>query len=606
MEPTIQSELFTLWQPDSRQSTLFKPPLGWFLYNSPMRTSSYFLPTQREAPAEAEATSHRLMLRAGLVRRLASGLYTWLPLGRRVLRRVETVVREEMDRAGALEVLMPMVQPSELWRRSGRREDYGSELLTFLDRHGQECCLAPTHEEVITTLVGQELSSYRQLPLNLYQISTKFRDEIRPRFGVMRAREFLMKDAYSFHRDQDCLERCYRTMHDAYCRIFTRLGLEFRVVEADSGQIGGAVSHEFQVLAAAGENSIAINPTSDYAITAGLAPCPAVGEPPPPSMQLRVVDTANCHSIAAVCEQLGSTPERTLKVLVVAARSNEPVALLLRGDHTLSTAKAARAVELETPLRFIPEDELRSRHGLQPGVIGPIGLELPLIADHAAAELADFICGANRKGHHYTGANWGRDAPPPRCADLRCASAGDTAPDGGILQIKRGIEVGHIFQLGQKYSRTMNAQLNAEDGSLFHPHMGCYGIGVSRIIAAAIEQHHDETGIVWPTLMAPFQVGLVPLGQHRSAAVGETTERLYTELEGIGISVLLDDRPERPGVKFADMELIGLPYLLVIGERGLQRGIIEFRQRGGEERELPCEEVVSQLSATLSDTGVAV
>ena len=450
-----------------------------------MRTSSYFLPTQREAPAEAEATSHRLMLRAGLVRRLASGLYTWLPLGRRVLRLVETVVREEMDRTGALELLMPMVQPSELWQRSGRREDYGSELLNFPDRHGQEYCLGPTHEEVITALIGQELSSYRQLPLTLYQISSKFRDEIRPRSGVMRAREFLMKDAYSFHQDQGCLARCYQAMHDAYSRIFTRLGLEYRIVEADSGQIGGAISHEFQVLAAAGENAVAIDTTSNYAIAAELAPCPAVGEPPPPGMALQTVHTADCHSIAAVCQHLNAAPECALKVLVVAHRGGDPIALLLRGDHTLSAVKAGRATELELPLRFIAADELRSRHNLQPGVIGPIGLKLPLIADHAAAELADFICGANRKGHHYTGANWGRDAPLPQRADLRCASQGDPAPSGGVLEIKRGIEVGHIFQLGQKYSIAMNAQLNAEDGSLFHPHMGCYGIGVSRIVAAA-------------------------------------------------------------------------------------------------------------------------
>ncbi len=570
-----------------------------------MRVTSYFLPTQREAPADAKAASHRLMLRAGLVRQLASGLYTWLPLGHRVLRRVETVVREEMDRVGALELLMPVVQPTELWRRSGRRDDYGAELLSFLDRHNQEYCLGPTHEEVITMLVGQELSSYRQLPLNLYQIGTKFRDEIRPRFGVMRAREFLMKDAYSFHRDPDCLARCYREMHDAYCRIFTRLGLDFRVVEADSGQIGGAVSHEFQVLAAAGENAIAIDPNSDYAVAADIAPCPANGDAPPPHDALRAVDTADCHNIDALCERLGVAPERILKLLVVAAEDGSATALLLRGDHTLSAAKAARATALSNPLRFIGEAELRSHHGLEPGVLGPIGLQLPIIVDHAAAELADFVCGANRKGQHYTGANWGRDAPLPPRADLRCASDGCTAPNGNALQLKRGIEVGHIFQLGSKYSAAMEAQLSAEDGSLFHPHMGCYGIGISRIVAAAIEQHHSDSGIQWSEAMAPFQVAMIALGNHHSQAVADAAERLYSQLEEHSISVLFDDRDERPGVKFADMELIGLPHLVIIGERNLSKGMIEYRRRGGEERAIPCEQAAAQLIAQLGDAGRA-
>ncbi len=565
-----------------------------------MRTSQLLMPTLRETPAEAEVVSHQLLLRAGMIRRLASGLYTWLPLGLRVLRKVEAIVREEMDRTGAQELLMPAVQPAELWQESGRWERYGPELLRLKDRHGRDFCFGPTHEEVITDLVRREIRSYRQLPALFYQIQTKFRDEIRPRFGLMRAREFLMKDAYSFHLDQACLERTYQAMRRAYERIFTRLGLDFRAVQADTGAIGGQLSHEFHVLADSGEDAIAFSSESDYAANVELAEAlPPPGPRPAPREPLAEVETPGRRSIEQVCDYLGLPPSRCLKTLVVKGAEGGLVALVLRGDHELNALKAERQPEVAAPLAFASEEEIREAVGCGPGSLGPVGLRMPVIADHAAAHATDFACGANRDGFHLTGVNWGRDLPEPRTADLRNVVDGDPSPDGrGVLRIRRGIEVGHIFQLGTKYSEALHATCLDEGGRQVVLTMGCYGIGVSRVVAAAIEQHHDERGIVWPEPIAPFQVALVPIHMHKSERLREAAEALYGRLREAGVEVLFDDRRERPGVMFADMDLIGIPHRLVLTERGLDAGTVEYKARREEAaRDLPVEEALGLVQA---------
>ena len=547
-----------------------------------MRTSRFPLQTLKDTPADAEIVSHRLMLRAGLIRRLASGLYTWLPLGLRVLRKVEAIVRDEMDRAGALEVLMPAVQPAELWQESGRWDKYGPELLRLKDRHQRDFCFGPTHEEIITDLARAELRSYRQLPVNFYQIQTKFRDEIRPRFGVMRAREFLMKDAYSFHADHASLQQTYEAMHAAYSRIFRRCGLNFRAVLADTGSIGGSASHEFHVLADSGEDAIAFSDASDYAANVELAEAVApAGGRPAPAAPLASVDTPGQHSIDEVSRFLGVAPSRTAKTLIVEGTApGTVVALVLRGDHELNAIKAEKLPGVASPVRLASDEAVRAAAGCPPGSVGPVDLPIPVIVDRAAAALADFVCGANRDGEHLTGVNWGRDLPEPAVADLRNVVAGDPSPDGrGSLVIARGIEVGHIFQLGTKYSEAMKATVLDEQGRNVTMIMGCYGIGVSRVVGAAIEQHNDDKGIVWPVGIAPFQVVLVPMQYHRSQRVREETERLYQELQDVGIDVLLDDRDARPGVMFADAELIGIPHRVVVGERGIDEGKVEYRGR---------------------------
>ncbi len=545
-----------------------------------MRTTRFFLSTSKEAPAEAELISHKLMLRAGLIKRLGSGLYTWMPLGLRVLRKVEAIVREEMNRAGAIELLMPTVIPAELWQESGRWEVFGPQLLKIKDRHERDFLYGPTHEEVITDLARREIRSYRQLPVNFYQIQTKFRDEIRPRFGVMRAREFLMKDAYSFHADEASLDATYHLMYDTYCRIFTRLGLVFRAVAADTGAIGGSASHEFHVLADSGEDAIAYCPDSDYAANIELAEAlPPVTARPAPSESLQKVPTPGQHSIDEVCAYLHVSPDRVVKTLIVRGEDGL-VALLVRGDHELNAVKAAKLPGVKTPLEFASEAEIRSAVGCGVGSLGPIGLKLPIWADHSVAVMADFVCGANEDGFHLRGVNFQRDLPEPRVADLRNAVAGDPSPDGkGRLEICRGIEVGHIFKLGTKYSAAMNATFLDEQGASRVAIMGCYGIGVSRIVAAAIEQSNDERGIVFPQAMAPFELAIVPLGYRRSQVVREVADNLYNRMQAAGIDVVLDDRDERPGVMFADMELIGIPHRVVVSERGLKDGQLEYQAR---------------------------
>jgi len=567
-----------------------------------MRTSQFPLHTLKETPSDAEIPSHRLMLRAGLIRKLASGLYTWLPLGLRVLRKVERIVREEMDRSGALELLMPVVQPAELWQESGRWEQYGPELLRFQDRHGRDFCLGPTHEEIITDLARHQLKSYRQLPVNFYQIQTKFRDEIRPRFGVMRAREFVMKDAYSFHLDPASLEETYRVMHATYCRIFERCGLDFRAVAADTGAIGGSASHEFHVLADTGEDAIAFSTESDYAANVELAEAlPDRDERPEPSKELELVETPNAKTIAELVEQFGVPVEQTVKTLVVEGADGGLVALLVRGDHELNEVKAEKLPQVATPLRFASEEEIRAAIGAGPGSLGPVKLPIPMVVDRSVAVLADFAAGANIDGKHYFGINWERDVALPEVADLRNVVEGDPSPDGkGVLTIARGIEVGHIFQLGTKYSEAMNATVLDENGKAVTMIMGCYGIGVSRVVGAAIEQHHDDKGIVWPASIAPFQVALLPMQMKKSEAVREAVEKLYAEMQAAGIEVLLDDRDLRPGVMFADCELIGIPWRVVVGERGLKEGQVELRARTASENEMvPLEAVVDRLEEAL-------
>ncbi|HRF63997.1 MAG TPA: proline--tRNA ligase [Candidatus Competibacter sp.] len=546
-----------------------------------MRVSRFPLFTVKETPADAEVVSHQLMLRAGLIRKLAAGIYTWLPLGLRVLRKVEAVVREEMDRAGALELFMPAVQPAELWQESGRWQQYGPELLRIADRHKRDFCFGPTHEEVITELFRREIKSYKQLPINFYQIQTKFRDEIRPRFGVMRAREFLMKDAYSFDLDHASLQASYQTMFDAYVRIFTRLGLRFRAVLADSGSIGGSRSQEFHVLADSGEDAIAFSTESDYAANVELAEALAlVDERPAPAETLTRVHTPGVKTIAELCGFLSLPAERTAKAIVVAGTNGQPVLLMLRGDHELNAIKAEKLPQVKTPLTFADADAIRAAFGTGPGSLGPVGFTGAVVADRAVAKMADMVVGANADDWHLTGMNFGRDCPEPEVADIRNVVEGDPSPDGrGMLSIARGIEVGHVFQLGQKYSAAMNAVVLGENGQPTTVTMGCYGIGISRVVAAAIEQNHDERGIIWPAAMAPFQVALLPVGANRSAAVRDTAEALYRELLAAGVEVLLDDRDARPGVMFADMELIGVSHRVVIGERNLASGQLEYRGR---------------------------
>ncbi|MCD6008869.1 proline--tRNA ligase [Halomonas sp. IOP_31] len=550
-----------------------------------MRASQLLIATLKEVPADAEIVSHQLMLRAGMIRRLTSGLYTWLPIGLRTLRKVERIVREEMDRAGAQEVLMPSVQPAELWQESGRWDQYGDLLLRIRDRHERDYCYGPTHEEVITDLVRKELSSYKQLPSNFYQIQTKFRDETRPRFGVMRSREFIMKDAYSFDVDQAGLQRSYEAMYDAYMRIFTRLGLNFRAVEADNGDIGGSGSHEFQVLADSGEDAVIFSTSSDYAANiekaeALPAPLGEAPERPAPQEELRLVDTPDARTIAALVEQHGLPIDKTLKTLMVHAAQGGLIALLVRGDHELNEIKAENLAEVATPLTMATEAEIRAAVGAGPGSLGPVGLDMPVIVDRSVALMSDFGAGANVDGKHYFGINWERDVALPKVADLRNVVEGDPSPDGqGTLSIARGIEVGHVFQLGQKYSQAMNATVLDDSGKAAKLWMGCYGIGITRIVAAAIEQNHDDAGIIWPNAIAPFEVVLVPMNAHKSQRVRETAERLYGELKAQGIDVLLDDRDTRPGVKFADQELIGIPHRVVIGDRGLDNGELEYKGR---------------------------
>ncbi len=567
-----------------------------------MRTSQFPLQTLKETPADAEIPSHRLMLRAGLIRKLASGLYVWLPLGLRVLRKVERIVREEMDRAGALELSMPVVQPAELWQESGRWEQYGPELLRFRDRHNREFCLGPTHEEIITDLARNQLKSYRQLPVNFYQIQTKFRDEIRPRFGVMRAREFLMKDAYSFHTDQESLQQTYDLMHATYSRIFQRCGLDFRPVAADTGAIGGSGSHEFHVLADSGEDAIAFSTESDYAANVELAEAiPASSERPAPTKELTLVDTPDAKTIAELVEQFDQPIEQTVKTLVVEAADGGLIALLVRGDHELNEIKAEKLPQVAAPLRFASEEEIREAVGAGPGSLGPVNLPIPAIADRSVAVLADFSAGANIDGKHYFGINWERDVSLPEVADIRNVVEGDPSPDGkGVLTIARGIEVGHIFQLGTKYSKAMNATVLDENGKAVTMTMGCYGIGVSRVVGAAIEQHHDDKGIIWPLSIAPFQVSLLPMQMKKSEKVRTAAEKLYQELLDAGIEVLFDDRDQRPGVMFADHELMGIPMRVVVGERSLDKGEVEFRLRSASDNEMiPLDSILSHIQSLL-------
>ena len=568
-----------------------------------MRVSETLLATVKETPADAEIVSHRLMLRAGLIRRLAAGLYSWMPLGWRVVRKIETIVREEMDRAGALEIIMPGVQPAELWRESERWEKYGPELLRFRDRHDREFCLGPTHEEVVTDIARNTLRSYRQLPINLYQIQTKFRDEIRPRFGIMRAREFIMKDAYSFDMDEQGMRHSYQIMHAAYVRIFQRTGLDFRVVAADSGAIGGNRSQEFHVLAESGEDAIAFSDDGRFAANVELVACAPPARPAAdPSQELSQVATPGVHSMSQLSEFLGVSLQRTLKTLLVEGADGNPVALCLRGDHELNVIKANDLDCVASPLRMADAADVRAACGCEPGSVGPVGLTIPVIADHSAAALADFVCGANQEGQHLIGVNWQRDLPLPRIEDIRNAVGGDPAPHGGgSLAIARGIEVGHIFQLGTQYSEAMNAVILDEGGRAGALYMGCYSIGVTRIAAAAIEQNHDDNGIIWPTAIAPYQVTLLGMNMHKSQRLREAVEALYAALRDAGIEVLLDDRPVRPGVMFADADLIGIPHRLVLGERGLDAAVVEYRRRGeGESSELAIDTVVKVLHETIA------
>jgi len=566
-----------------------------------MKASSFHLFTTRETPADAEIASHQLMIRSGMIRKLTAGIYTWSPLGLRVLRKVEAIVREEMDKAGYLEILMPAVQPAELWQESGRWDQFGAQLLKITDRAGREFCFGPTHEEVMTDFVRNELRSYKQLPVVFYQIQTKFRDEIRPRFGVMRAREFLMKDAYSFHIDHESLDQTYWDMHEVYCRIFTRAGLRFRSVMADPGAIGGNQSHEFHVLAESGEDVIAFSTGSDFASNIELAEVAAPKEMAAgPAQNLQTIDTPDAHSIEELVANYGIPIQKTVKTLIVKAAKDshhELVALLIRGDHTLNPVKAARLEGVANPLEMASDEEIRSVIGAGPGSLGPVNLDLPCFVDQAVAVMSDFSAGANIENKHLTGINWNRDAPLPPVADIRNAVEGDPSPDGkGVLELARGIEVGHIFQLGTKYSESMNAVVLGEDGKSHIMPMGCYGIGVSRIVAAAIEQNHDEKGISWPGPLAPFQLALLPMNARKSHRVRAYAESLYQQLLDAGVEVLYDDRDIRPGVMFNDMELIGIPARLVIGERGLDEGKLEFKYRTADENEdLPVDRIIEAV-----------
>ncbi|HEX5649960.1 MAG TPA: proline--tRNA ligase [Steroidobacteraceae bacterium] len=568
-----------------------------------MRLSSYPINTLRDVPADAEVVSHRLMLRASLIRRLAAGLYTWLPLGLRVLRKVERIVREEMDRAGALEVLMPTLQPAELWVESGRWDKFGPELLRITDRNDRPFCYGPTHEEVITDIARRELKSYRQLPVNFYQIQTKFRDEIRPRFGVMRAREFTMKDAYSFHLDEASLEQGYQAMYRAYSRIFERMQLKFRAVRADTGSIGGSASQEFHVLAESGEDAIVFSDGDDYAANLEMAEAVAPASPRGvATAELRKVATPDTKTIEALTKFLGVDADRCLKTLLVAGTDDQAVAMVVRGDHDLNAVKAQKLPGVASPLRMATPAQIAGATGAEAGYLGPVGLRCMVYVDRAAARLADFVCGANERDAHFTGVNWGRDLPEGEVVDIRNVVPGDPSPTGGgTLHIARGIEVGHIFQLGRKYSEAMGATVLDEQGKAVATFMGCYGIGVTRVVAAAIEQNHDERGIVWPEPIAPFDVSLIPINLQKSERVRETAERLYAELQAAGLDVLFDDRDARPGVKFADDELVGIPHRVVVGDKGLDRGVLEYkRRRDGHSAEVPVAEVVAFVQSMRS------
>jgi prolyl-tRNA synthetase len=562
-----------------------------------MRTSQYFLVTQKETPADAEVISHQLMLRACMIRKLSAGIYNWLPLGLRVLRKVEKIVREEMNNIGALEMMMPAIQPAELWEETQRWEQFGSELLKMEDRHDRLFCFGPTHEEVITDLIRKELRSYKQLPLTLYQIQTKFRDEIRPRFGVMRAREFMMKDAYSFHLDNASLEETYQHMYQAYTKIFTRLGLKFRAVLADTGSIGGSVSHEFHALAESGEDLLAFSDTGPYAANVERAEAFDEDTAVNPTANMEKIATKGQYTIDEVSKFLNIPATKTIKTLLVAGSQNDIIALVVRGDHEVNHVKVSKFPEVAHPLQLINPERIEKELGCKPGSIGPVNLPYPLIIDKAAAALSDFVCGANEDDQHLQGVNWQRDVPLTQVADLRSVLIGDKSPDGiGHLQFARGIEVGHIFQLGNKYSKAMSATVLNDQGKAVALMMGCYGIGVSRIVAAAIEQCHDDRGIVWPDAMAPFQIAIVPVNFHKSAEVQRVSEKIYHELTAAGWEVLLDDRDERAGVMFADMDLIGIPHRLVISERGLQEGVIEYKSRTATEpQKLPIENYLREV-----------
>ena len=569
-----------------------------------MRASEFLISTLKETPSDAEVVSHQLMLRAGLIRRVAAGIYNWMPLGLRVLRKVEQVVREEMERAGALELAMPVVQPGELWEESGRWEQYGPELCRLEDRHQRPFCLGPTHEEVITQIARSEIKSYKQLPVNLFQIQTKFRDEIRPRFGVMRSREFIMKDAYSFHIDQECQERTYWRMHEAYTAIFTRLGLDFRAVEADTGSIGGNHSHEFHVLAESGEDAIAFSTDSDYAANVELAPAmtTSVIDAEAEAPTLEKFATPGMTTIDDLAEQLGIAAQQSIKTLLAKDEQGSLVALVVRGDHRLNAIKAAKLPGMASPLVLAEPDEVRDTLGAGFGSLGPVGAHIRVVVDHTAAQMPHFVCGANEDGYHVKGATWGRDVPNAEFADIREIVSGDPSPCGaGILEIRRGIEVGHIFQLGTKYSETMNASVLDEQGRSQPMVMGCYGIGITRIVAAAIEQNHDENGIIWPAAMAPFDVAIVPLGMDKSEAVAQATERLYAACQDAGLSAFLDDRRERPGVKFAEMELLGMPLRVTVGERSLAEGNLELTHRhSGETEMIAADTILDRLQQILA------
>lgn len=563
-----------------------------------MRTSNYLLATLKETPADAEVISHQLMLRAGMIRKVASGLYSWLPTGHRVLKKVENIVREEMNNAGAIELLMPVVQPADLWIESGRFEQYGPELLRIKDRGQRDFVLGPTHEEVITDLVRNEIASYKQLPLNFYQIQTKFRDEVRPRFGVMRSREFIMKDAYSFHINQESLQATYDAMYQAYTAIFTRIGLDFRAVQADTGSIGGSSSHEFQVLAQSGEDDVIFSTESDYAanieMATALAPTQKLASP---TAKLTTFETPKAKTIEELVTQFNLPIEKTVKTLIVKGSEsvNAPfVALLVRGDHTLNEIKAEKLEDVFVPMTFATEEEIRTLIGAGPGSLGPVNLPLPIIIDRDVAVMSDFCAGANSDGKHHKNINWQRDVALPKIADIRNVVEGDLSPDGkGTLMIKRGIEVGHIFQLGTKYSEAMKATVQNEEGKNQVMLMGCYGIGVTRIVAAAIEQRHDERGIIWPEAIAPFQVVIVPMNMHKSKFVEQIAEKLYADLKALHVEVLLDDRKERPGVMFADAELIGIPHMLIVGDKSLEKGLIEYKSRKtGEKQFIDLNEII--------------
>lgn len=549
-----------------------------------MRVSKLLLATLKESPSDAEVISHKLMLRAGMVRKLASGLYTWLPMGLRVLRKVENIIREELNNAGSQEVLMPATQPSELWKESGRWEQYGPELLRMKDRHGREFCFGPTHEEVITDMVRNELRSYKQLPASFYQIQTKFRDEIRPRFGIMRSREFLMKDAYSFHIDEASLNETYEEMHATYCKIFDRIGLDYRPVQADTGSIGGSASHEFHVLADSGEDDIAFSGDSDYAANIEFAEAVApASECLAAKQEMELVETPKAKTINELVEQFKLKIEQTVKTLIVHADEESEhtlIALLVRGDHELNEIKAEKLSGIASPLCFATDEEIRDAIGAGPGSLGPVNLKAPCIVDRSVAVMSDFSAGANIDGKHYFGINWERDLELGEVADIRNVVEGDPSPDGkGTLSIKRGIEVGHIFQLGKKYSEALKATVLDDKGKATVMTMGCYGIGVSRVVAAAIEQNHDDKGIIWPESIAPFQVVITPMNMHKSDTLKPIAEKLYTDLKDLNIEVLFDDRKERAGIMFADMELIGIPHRIVLGDRGLEKGMVEYKGR---------------------------